>query len=273
MQDTTGASHHVGASERNNSGVWGRQWGAPISEQNVHEDLRRPSTPSPDPTSSGSFPTPQHMDFREEFTNHGDWEAALEVEIENPENLGGAESSPPPSSPRRGPQLRRRRMAASVAQEPSLQFLSHRNNAQPSGSKKKGSKKRAAWSNADLQDAIKALDVGYTFGEVSQAFNIPKSSLRDHYLGKRTSRKMGGKGVLTKEEDEALCKYVLDMAEVGFPLTPIQLQQKAAEITQERPTPFTNGMPGRSWLKWFLYSTLKFRLDPPKSWTRRGLEL
>ena len=64
---------------------------------------------------------------------------------------------------------------------------------------------------------------------------------------------MGGKGVLTKEEDEALCKYVLDMAEVGLPFTPIQLQQKAAEITQERPTPFTNGMPGRSWLKWFLY--------------------
>ena len=57
------------------------------------------------------------------------------------------------------------------------------------------------------------------FGEVSQAFNISKSSLRDHYLGKRTSRKMGGKGVLTKEEDEALCKYVLDMAKVGLPLT------------------------------------------------------
>ena len=144
-------------------------------------------------------------------------------------------------------------MAAGVAQEPSLQSLSYRNNAQPLGSRKKGPKKRVAWSDADLQDAIKALDTGYTFGKVSQAFNIPKSSLRDHYLGKRISRKIGGKGVLTKEEDEALCKYVLDMAEIGLPLTPIQLQQKATKITQERPTPFTNGMPGRSWLKWFLH--------------------
>ena len=108
--------------------------------------------------------------------------------------------------------------------------MPHRNSPQPSESRKKGPKKIASWSDADLQDAIKALDAGYTFGEVSQAFNIPKSSLRDLFLGKRTSRKIGGKGILTKEEDEALCKYILDMAEVGLPLTPIQLQQKAAEI-------------------------------------------
>ena len=94
IQDTNGASHHVGTSERHDSGVWGRQWSASISEQNVHEDLRSPSIPSHASTSSGSFPTPQHMkDFRKEFTNHGDWEGALEVEIENPGNLEGAESS------------------------------------------------------------------------------------------------------------------------------------------------------------------------------------
>ena len=151
IQDTNGASHHIGTYERNDSGVWRRQWGAPIFEHNVHEDLRSPSTPSHASTSSGSFPTSQHMkDFREVFTNHGDWEAALEVEIENPGNLGGVESSPLPSSLRRGLQLRRRRMAAGVAHDPSLQSLSHRNNAQPSGSRKKGPKKRVAWSDADL---------------------------------------------------------------------------------------------------------------------------
>ena len=93
-------------------------------------------------------------EFRENSEVHGEWDAALEVEIENTENLGGGESSPPHSSPRRGPQLKRKRMAAIVAQEPSLQSLLHRNSAQPSGSRKKEPKKRAAWSDADLQDAI-----------------------------------------------------------------------------------------------------------------------
>ena len=73
IQDTNGASHHVGTYERNDSGIWGRQWDAPISEHNVHEGLKSPSTPSHASTFCGSFPIPQHMkDFREEFTNHGD---------------------------------------------------------------------------------------------------------------------------------------------------------------------------------------------------------
>ena len=98
-----------------------------------------------------------------------------------------------------------------------------------------------------------ALDGGYSYVEVSEAFSIPRSSLRDHCGGKRRSRKMGAKGILSIEEDEGLCKYILDMAEIGLPLTPIQVQQKAAEMTQERPTPFKGGMLGRSWFKWFFH--------------------
>ena len=42
-----------------------------------------------------------------------------------------------------------------------------------------------------------------------------------------------------------------EMADYGHPLTTKQLKLKVALLTQERPTPFTNGIPGYSWLMWF----------------------
>ena len=46
-------------------------------------------------------------------------------------------------------------------------------------------------------------------------------------------------------------QYVLAMQELGFPLTILQLKLKVAMMTQGRDTPFTNGVPGTSWLCWF----------------------
>ena len=66
---------------------------------------------------------------------------------------------------------------------------------------------------------MKASDANYTYSDVSKAFGIPRCTLRDHYQGRR-STKMGGRGILTQEEDEGLAKYILDMAEIGLPLTP-----------------------------------------------------
>ena len=112
---------------------------------------------------------------------------------------------------------------------------------------------KSSWSDEALQNAMKALDADYTYLDVSIAFGIPRSTLKDHYQGKRMGRKMGGRRVLTKEEDDALAKYNLDMAEVGLSLTSNQVKEKAAKMTQERPTPFKKNMPDRSWLRWSLH--------------------
>ena len=102
-----------------------------------------------------------------------------------------------------------------------------------------------------MRDAIKALDYNYKIYEVCEAFNIPRSTLRDHYNGRIKSRKMRPKCVLTKEEEEKVVAYVVEMVRLAHPLIPTDLKLKVAEICQTRYTPFKNEIPGRSWLYWF----------------------
>ena len=255
-------------------GIWGRAWEPSPTTQRVHvgqpRSLCTPNEASPSP-SRFSIPEPMRAGGNTSAPHAGgllspeDWKAALEEEIHDESILGEDASSPSNSDLGRRPQLRRRRVHMDAARQPPKGPLPQSTRVESAQTRRKGSKTRSLWSDEALKDAMKALDVDYTYGEVSKAFGIPRTTLRDHYLGKRTSRKMGGKGVLSKEEDDALCKYILGMAEIGLPLTPIQVQHKVAEITQERPTPFTNGIPGRSWLKWFLHRHPKISLRSPQS--------
>ena len=57
--------------------------------------------------------------------------------------------------------------------------------------------------------------------------------------------------MLTMQEESALEKYMTDMADYGHPLSTEQLCLKVALLTEERPSPFTDGIPGRGWLCWF----------------------
>ena len=117
--------------------------------------------------------------------------------------------------------------------------------------KKIAKSKRAQWSTEALHLAIEGLDQGWKMSEVCEKYKIPRSSLRDHVVGRSRGRKMGPKTILTKDEEEKLCEYINVMVDWGHPMTPNQLKSKVAEITQNRVTPFKNGIPGESWLKWF----------------------
>ena len=112
-------------------------------------------------------------------------------------------------------------------------------------------KTRAHWSNEALKLAIEGVDQGYSMAEVCRKYRIPKSSLRDHIVGRTRGRKMRPKTILSQEEEEKLCEYIDLMVHWGHPMTPTQLKNKVAEITQARVTPFKNGIPSDSWLKWF----------------------
>ena len=93
-------------------------------------------------------------------------------------------------------------------------------------------KRRAKWTNDDLVGAIACFDVGYKLGECCKAFNIPKSSLRDHLRGKTKSRKIGATTILTKQKEALIIQYIDEMLEIGQPLTSQILKFKVAEICQ-----------------------------------------
>ena len=131
-------------------------------------------------------------------------------------------------------------------------------------SKKKGNL-RAQWTDEVLKEAIQAIDDGYTMEEVSIHYSIPRTSLRDHISGKTTSRKMGPAPTLTKEEEEALIHHLEEMVDLGHPLNPSQLKTKVGEMTQSRLTPFKQGIPGNSWLKWFRMRNSHLVLRQPQS--------
>jgi hypothetical protein len=70
-------------------------------------------------------------------------------------------------------------------------------------------------------------------------------------MGLNISRKRGRKPVLSPAEEEKLVNYILGMAWYGHPLNLSKLKIKVAEATQLRDTPFTDGIPGPGWLRWF----------------------
>jgi hypothetical protein len=87
--------------------------------------------------------------------------------------------------------------------------------------------------------------------QVARLFDIPTSSLSDHVNGRTLTRKRGPTSVMTPEEESQLVQYAMKMADLGYPLNLGQLKIKVAEMTQDRPTPFIDGVPGGSWVKWF----------------------
>jgi len=91
------------------------------------------------------------------------------------------------------------------------------------------------WTNDDL------------VATVGRAFRIPPSSLRDHLFGRTMQRKNGRQGVLTEAKECAMVKWMMEMQDVAHPISVAELRTKVTEITQDRWTPFTDGVPGRGW--------------------------
>ena len=124
---------------------------------------------------------------------------------------------------------------------PILQSPQHLRKPKVKGQKYNGKRRRGQWTDEALEMAIDGLDQGFNTAEVSRKYKIPRSSLRDHYEGKTKGRKKGPKTILTKEEEDKLVEYIELMVHWRHPMTPIQVKNKVAKITQERETPFTRG--------------------------------
>jgi hypothetical protein len=82
-------------------------------------------------------------------------------------------------------------------------------------------------------------------------YDVPRSTLRSHVMGLTISRKRGRKLVLSLAEEDKLINDIHGMARYGHPLNLTELKIKVAEATQMHDTPFIDGIPRPSWLRWF----------------------
>jgi hypothetical protein len=96
--------------------------------------------------------------------------------------------------------------------------------------------------------------------EASRNCGIPLFFLGNHLNGRLRRRRIKFGGVLTYEENVAIVRWVLTMQEVGLPITLQQLKMKMVQVTQTKPAPFYNGIPGASWWYWFKHCHLEFNI-------------
>ncbi|CAM6011913.1 unnamed protein product [Sphagnum balticum] len=129
---------------------------------------------------------------------------------------------------------------------------------------------RGQWTNDTLQEAISAVRRGaMTLRQAGRHYNIPPSSLSDHMTGRITKRKYGPQGVLSVEEEASIVNWVRQTLADGWPVGIKQLKMKVAEVTKGRPTPFTKGIPGSSWLRLFKNRHPDLMIGMPEERSRR----
>lgn len=116
--------------------------------------------------------------------------------------------------------------------------------------------KRFSYSKKALEDALYSIKVNNkSFGKASIEFGIPKSTLiKKHGEQKQLERKTGPDTVLSKNEEDKLEEWIIAKARLGFPMHPDEVKDAVQKILQaeNRPNPFTNRRPGKTWLRLYL---------------------
>lgn len=118
------------------------------------------------------------------------------------------------------------------------------------------SKKTGAKYSVDkLMEAMKAVKEGSTQFAAAKKYGIPRSTLFNKISGKSQVGKKPGHGtVLTIIEEKFIEKWILCLADRGFPVVKRQLLNSIQMYlnSNKRITPFTNNFPGRKWYNNFL---------------------
>lgn len=79
--------------------------------------------------------------------------------------------------------------------------------------------KRAAWTEEKLQLALNAIASGSSCRSVSERFDIPRRTLRNHLKTGSKSQKLGRYSVLNKQNELELTSRILRFSEIGMPIT------------------------------------------------------
>lgn len=120
-------------------------------------------------------------------------------------------------------------------------------------------KKNCSYSLDSLNSALEAIKNGMPIKAASREYKIPKTTLHSKFYGKYPVEcKVGAPTILTKEEEDTLVKWIIEVAKVGFPVTKHQLLESVYMLLMKKKhtDPFKNKekscLPGRHWYEGFL---------------------
>lgn len=116
---------------------------------------------------------------------------------------------------------------------------------------------RSQWTNENMQQALTAVGNGVSVNLASKQFLVPRRTLRDYLKNHKTAKSsMGRKPILNEEQEEDLCRRIIRLAEVGYPLTGKVLRKCVFNFCHANniahPFNAAREMAGRFWLSGFL---------------------
>lgn len=106
-----------------------------------------------------------------------------------------------------------------------------------------------------MQLAVDAVHRGTSVASASKQFKVPRITLMYKAKGKYpVDCRMGPDTTLTSNEEDILVKWLIQIAEAGFPATRVQLLDSVQILieTLKRPNKFKDNRPGKKWYKCFL---------------------
>ena len=128
--------------------------------------------------------------------------------------------------------------------------------------------RRKLWQEESMKEAVAFVQNGNPLRKAARLYNVPVETLRRRINGTVSLEcKPGPSTILTKEEEECLAKYVIEMADRGFGLVSEDLMRAAFTIAERsgRPHPFHDGMAGRGWLEAFRHRHPEISLRTPQA--------
>lgn len=111
------------------------------------------------------------------------------------------------------------------------------------------------YTEADMLRALEEVKGGSSVKAAAAKFKVPRTTLLNKSKEKyQEERRMGPPTILSKEEEERIVQWMFTRAKAGFPVTKNNLLDGVSNFLKkiQRPNPFTQGVPGRSWFESFL---------------------
>jgi hypothetical protein len=114
-------------------------------------------------------------------------------------------------------------------------------------------KYRGGYSEAQLEEVLKMVEAGMSIRAVSQAYNIPRSTIMDRVNNLHGSTQ-GRPTELSKEEEYMIIEMVNLLAEWGFPFSQEDLRHFVKSFLDKKgvKTRFTDNLPSRRFVDTFL---------------------